>query len=58
MRVNRQQQAQPHSNYLPNSVAPVIGSVIGKTIYRLVFVYWYRIGTTMKTPADTDMCMY
>ena len=30
------------------SVAPIIGSVIGKTIYRLFFVYRYRIGTTIK----------
>ena len=38
-----------------NSVAPIIELVIGKTIYRLVFLY---IGIGLKKAADTDMCMY
>ena len=36
------------------SVAPIIGSVIGKTIYWLCFLYT----TMMKKAADTDTYMY
>ena len=40
------------------SFAPIIGLVVRKTVYRLVFVYRYRTGTTMKKASNTDMCMY
>ena len=40
-----------------SSVAPIIRSVIGKTMISAVFfVYQYRIGTKMKKAADTDIC--
>ena len=46
------------STLLSFSVAPITGSY-RKTISRLCFfVYWYRIGTTMKKAADTNICMY
>jgi len=45
--------------WVGNSVAQIIGSVIGKTILYIsyIFAYQYRISTMTEKAADTDKFM-
>jgi len=38
------------------NVVPIITLFVGETIYRLYFVYRYRIRTMKERAVDTDIC--